>query len=89
MSAKPRHRLATLLAVLVAIAFAALVVKAWREQEPRPLSPGMVRQTEIRIAPETTGRLATSDSHAGRKTCAGKTSKHQHPGSSEIPSTKL
>ncbi|MGX8014337.1 hypothetical protein ACVDG8_037990 (plasmid) [Mesorhizobium sp. ORM8.1] len=47
-----------LLAVLAAVGFAMLVTRAWREQEPRPANPGMVRQTEIRIAPEVTGRLA-------------------------------
>ena len=54
MRVRPRAALA----VLAAAASVASVANVSAEQAKPPI-PGMVRQTEIRIAPETTGRLAT------------------------------
>ncbi|HEY1943033.1 MAG TPA: biotin/lipoyl-binding protein [Roseiarcus sp.] len=58
MDAKPRGRRATLLGVIVigAIGFAAY--RAWTASPSSALIPGVVHETEIRIAPETSGRLA-------------------------------
>ena len=60
------------LAILLAGAGAPLCVDwgASAEQVKLPL-PGMVRQTEIRIAPETTGRLATIAVIAGQQVHKG------------------
>lgn len=66
MSVEPRRAVRMLLTGLIVVAFAALVAKAWRQREPQPTMPGMVRQTEIRVAPETTGRLATIAVQAGQ-----------------------
>jgi HlyD family secretion protein len=56
MLARPRRGFAIVLAA--AVATTCIVWEASAEQAKPPI-PGMVRQTEIRIAPETTGRLAT------------------------------
>lgn len=56
MSARSRHGFATLLTIASAIT--CIVGQAAAEQGKPPI-PGMVRQTEIRIAPDTTGRLAS------------------------------
>lgn len=57
MDAKPRPRRARLLIVIVigAIAFAAY--RAWTASAARAPILGVVHETEIRIAPETSGRL--------------------------------
>lgn len=57
MLTRPRHSLAVVLAAASTILCS--VWQASAEQAKPPPIPGMVRQTEIRIAPETTGRLAT------------------------------
>jgi HlyD family secretion protein len=54
MRANARRGLAIVLA-----ASACIVSQASGQERAKPLIPGMVRQTEIRIAPETTGRLAS------------------------------
>jgi HlyD family secretion protein len=51
-------RLAIGLSAVVVIGGVATVI-AWRQERPAPPIAGMVRQTEIRIAPDTTGRLAS------------------------------
>ncbi|MBV8186027.1 MAG: HlyD family efflux transporter periplasmic adaptor subunit [Alphaproteobacteria bacterium] len=62
----PRKRwLIAGVAAVVVVAVAAFLVFALR---PAPMPPiaGMVRQTEIRIAPEMTGRLVSIPVHAGQ-----------------------
>lgn len=59
MTASFRRRFSILLAAVAILAFVAVIVRAWQEPPPTPPITGMVRQTEIRIAPETTGRLAS------------------------------
>ncbi len=59
MNARARLRLLTALAVAAAVAGVAIAAKAWREPDPNPPISGIVRQTEIRVAPETMGRLAS------------------------------
>src|SRR5882672_2574951 len=68
MLARPRHGFAIALAAACAV-----ICTAWEAsaEQAKPPIPGMVRQTEIRIAPETTGRLAT---------IAVTTSQHVHKG---------
>ena len=66
MSPEVRRRLAMLVAFAVAVASIAVLVKVWREPESSPSIPGMVRQTEIRIAPETTGRLSSIAVQSGQ-----------------------
>jgi HlyD family secretion protein len=64
MSAQLKRRLIVALAI-VAVAAAALAVFLPRHREAPPIA-GMVRQTEIRIAPEITGRLASIAVQAGQ-----------------------
>jgi HlyD family secretion protein len=64
MNAQHKRRLYVGL-VLGAVAVAALAIFIPRHHEAAPIS-GMVRQTEIRIAPEVTGRLASIEVHAGQ-----------------------
>jgi multidrug resistance efflux pump len=64
MSARRKRQLVIALAV-VALAIAGLLVFLPRHQ-PSPPIAGMVRQTEIRIAPEITGRLASIEVRAGQ-----------------------
>ena len=59
MSAERKHHLAIAMAIVVAIVCTAMAVKAWPKPDMNPSIPGMVRQTELRIAPETTGRLVS------------------------------
>jgi HlyD family secretion protein len=65
MSASIKRRISIVLAGAAILAFFAVIVSAWREPRRRPPITGMVRQTEIRIAPETTGRLASVAVHPG------------------------
>src|SRR5258708_34563730 len=58
MDARPRKRLLAALAVVAVVAIAGVVVFLPRHAAAPPLS-GMVRQTEIRIAPEITGPLVS------------------------------
>jgi HlyD family secretion protein len=60
-----RRRLVAILAVVVVAAVGVIVV-AFRPAPVPPPIAGMVRQTEIRIAPEITGRLASVAVHAGQ-----------------------
>ena len=64
MNARLRTRLIAAVAV-VAVAVAAVAVLVPRQAAAPPIA-GMVRQTEIRIAPEITGRLASVEVHAGQ-----------------------
>ena len=64
MSARRRRQLVIALAV-AAVAIAGLLVFLPRHH-PSPPIAGMVRQTEIRIAPEITGRLASIEVRAGQ-----------------------
>jgi HlyD family secretion protein len=64
MSAQRKRLIITAL-VAVAVAVAGLAVFLPRHQPPLAIA-GMVRQTEIRIAPEITGRLASIDVQAGQ-----------------------
>jgi HlyD family secretion protein len=64
MRVRRRHQLVIALAV-AAVAIAGLLVFLPRHQ-PSPPIAGMVRQTEIRIAPEITGRLASIEVRAGQ-----------------------
>ena len=64
MSARRKRQLIIALAI-VAVAVAGLLAFLPRHR-PLPAFAGMVRQTEIRIAPEITGRLASIDVQAGQ-----------------------
>lgn len=55
---------------IVALAVAAVFVLIPRRNAPLPIA-GMVRQTEIRIAPEITGRLASITVRAGQRVRRG------------------
>jgi HlyD family secretion protein len=59
MNASTRRRISIIFATVAILAFVGVIVRAWREPQPKPPITGMVRQTEIRIAPETTGRLVS------------------------------
>src|SRR4029450_7867962 len=63
MSARRKRQLIPPPAI-VAVAVAGLLAFLPRHR-PLPAFAGMVRQTEIRIAPEITGRLASIDVQAG------------------------
>src|SRR5262245_54896607 len=56
---RARQRVSVPIALAAAAAVTWIVSAAWGQENTRSLIPGMVRQTEIRIAPETTGRLAS------------------------------
>ena len=64
MNARLRTRL-IVAGVVVAVTAAAVAVLMPRHAAAPPIA-GMVRQTEIRIAPEITGRLASVEVHAGQ-----------------------
>jgi HlyD family secretion protein len=57
MRARPGGSVPIVLAAAAAVTW--IVSAAWGQENAKSLIPGMVRQTEIRIAPETTGRLAS------------------------------
>ena len=65
MNARLRKRLIIGLGVLVVAVAGALLVFLPSHKATPPI-PGMVRQTEIRIAPEITGRLASIEVSAGQ-----------------------
>ena len=65
MNARHRRVLLWAVAVVAAIGVAALAVFVPRHAPPSAIA-GMVRQTEIRIAPEISGRLASLVVHAGQ-----------------------
>jgi HlyD family secretion protein len=58
MDTKPRGRRARLLAVIVIGAMALAAFRAWTASPSSALISGVVHETEIRIAPEASGRLA-------------------------------
>jgi HlyD family secretion protein len=64
VNARLRTRLIAAVAAL-AVAAVAVAVLVPRQAAAPPIA-GMVRQTEIRIAPEITGRLASVEVHAGQ-----------------------
>jgi HlyD family secretion protein len=70
MDARPRKRLLAALAVIAVVAIAGVVVFLPRHGAAPPLS-GMVRQTEIRIAPEISGRLVSIPVHVGQEVHKG------------------
>ncbi|HTB40597.1 MAG TPA: HlyD family efflux transporter periplasmic adaptor subunit [Reyranella sp.] len=70
MGARPRKRLLAALAVIAVIAIAGVVVFLPRHAAQPPLS-GMVRLTEIRIAPEITGRLVSIPVRVGQEVHKG------------------
>jgi len=70
MDARPRKRLLTALAVIAVVAIAGVVVFLPRHAAAPPLS-GMVRQTEIRIAPEISGRLVSIPVRVGQEVHKG------------------
>jgi HlyD family secretion protein len=70
MDARPRKRLLAALAVVAVVAIAGVVVFLPRHAAAPPLS-GMVRQTEIRIAPEITGRLVSIPVRVGQEVHKG------------------
>ena len=70
MGARPRKRLLAALAVIAVIAIAGVVVFLPRHAAAPPLS-GMVRQTEIRIAPEISGRLVSIPVRVGQEVHKG------------------
>jgi HlyD family secretion protein len=70
MDARPRKRLLAALAVIAVVAVAGVVVFLPRHAAVPPLS-GMVRQTEIRIAPEISGRLVSIPVHVGQEVYKG------------------
>src|SRR3954471_5235941 len=67
-----RARLPILVAALVVTGVVAAAV-AWRPEHERVAQPiaGLVRQTEIRIAPEVNGRLAAIEVGVGRHVSKG------------------
>lgn len=67
MNSRPRARLIATLGVVAAVAVAAVaVVVVALRPAPSTSIAGMVRQTEVRIAPEITGRLASLPVQAGQ-----------------------
>jgi multidrug resistance efflux pump len=58
MDTKPKARRARLLVVIAAGAIAFAAYRAWTASPSRPPILGVVHETEIRIAPELSGRLA-------------------------------
>jgi HlyD family secretion protein len=70
MDARPRKRLLAALAVIAVVAIAGVVVFLPRHVAVPPLS-GMVRQTEIRIAPEISGRLVSIPVRVGQEVHKG------------------
>ena len=70
MDARPRKRLLAALAVIAVVAIAGVVVFLPRHAAAPALS-GMVRQTEIRIAPEITGRLVSIPVRVGQEVHKG------------------
>jgi HlyD family secretion protein len=70
MDARPRKRLLAALAVIAVVASAGVVVFLPRHAAAPPLS-GMVRQTEIRIAPEISGRLVSIPVRVGQEVHKG------------------
>jgi HlyD family secretion protein len=70
MDARPRKRLLAALAVIVVVAIAGVVVFLPRHAAAPPLS-GMVRQTEIRVAPEISGRLVSIPVRVGQEVHKG------------------
>jgi HlyD family secretion protein len=65
MDARRRKRLLAALVAAAAVAVAAIVVLLPRHSSAPPIA-GMVRQTEIRIAPEISGRLVSIPVRAGQ-----------------------
>lgn len=61
-----RHRLALTAVLAVAVLGIAALVVFWPAHRPAPPIAGMVRLTEIRIAPEITGRLSSIAVKAGQ-----------------------
>jgi HlyD family secretion protein len=70
MDARRRKRLLAALAVIAVVAIAGVVVFLPRHAAVLPLS-GMVRQTEIRIAPEISGRLVSIPVRVGQEVHKG------------------
>ena len=70
MDARRRKRLLAALAVVAAVAVAAVVVLLPHHASAPPIA-GMVRQTEIRIAPEISGRLVSIPVRAGQSVRKG------------------
>jgi len=70
MDARRRKRLLAALAVAAAVAVAAVVVLLPHHASAPPIA-GMVRQTEIRIAPEISGRLVSIPVRAGQSVRKG------------------
>ena len=70
MDARRRKRLLAALAVVAVVAIAGVVVFRPQHVAQPPLS-GMVRQTEIRIAPEISGRLVSIPVHVGQEVRKG------------------
>jgi HlyD family secretion protein len=64
MGARRWPRVLTVSATAVTVA-CLLAVAYFRREAMAPI-PGMVRQTEIRIAPQTTGRLGSLPVHSGQ-----------------------
>lgn len=56
-----------IVAAIATLADGAALLEVRHSGGPPAPPVGMVRQTEIRIAPETTGRLASLGRHAGRR----------------------
>jgi HlyD family secretion protein len=70
MDARRRKRLLAALVVVAAVAVAAVVVLLPHRASAPPIA-GMVRQTEIRIAPEISGRLVAIPVRAGQSVRKG------------------
>jgi len=70
MDARRRKRLLAALAVVAAVAVATVVVLLPHHASAPPIA-GMVRQTEIRIAPEISGRLVSIPVRAGQSVRKG------------------
>jgi len=70
MDARRRKRLLAALVVVAAVAVAAVVVLLPHHASAPPIA-GMVRQTEIRIAPEISGRLVSIPVRAGQSVRKG------------------
>ncbi|MBV8663373.1 MAG: biotin/lipoyl-binding protein, partial [Hyphomicrobiales bacterium] len=57
MATKPTGRRAPITTAIAIAAIAFAAYRAWTAASPSALIPGVVHETEIRVAPETTGRL--------------------------------
>jgi HlyD family secretion protein len=69
--AKAKPLIVAALAIVLVLVLINIVFRSWVERTPGPPIVGMVRQTELRVAPETTGRIASVLVHSGDHVAKG------------------